>query len=211
MSLRQSLIDILWKYPGPTEAEARRWRRALIAMSSLALLAEGILVYILYHMNPAAPPFWLTAPAGWLWEHVPAARGFTNSSYDLRAQMPYVFAVFFFLVVATAALVACCNRRGSMLGMAVNFLQEGVLRKGVILVALPIVYYAVYFVVFSFDKDPVMGPNERSYRHYGVFFETRLGLLSAWVPLALFCGAFVGVHLALITEIPRLVRAARAP
>ncbi len=211
MSLRQSLIDILSSYPGPTEAEARRWRNALIAMGSLALLAEGILVYILYHMDPAAPPFWLAAPAGWLWEHVPAARGFTKSSYGLRAQMPYVFLVFFFLVVATAALAACCNRRGSMLGMAVNFLQEGVLKKGVILVALPIVYYAVYFVVFSFDKDPVMGPNERSYRHYGVFFETRLGLLAAWVPLALFCGAFVGVHLALIPEIPRLVRAARTP
>ncbi|WP_083925113.1 hypothetical protein [Thioalkalivibrio sp. ALJ15] len=211
MSIRQSLIDALSKYPGPTEAEARRWRNALIAMASLALLAEGILVYILYHMDPAAPPFWLATPAGWLWEHVPAARGFTTSSYGLREQMPYVFVVFFFLVVATAALVACCNRRGSILGMAVNFLQEGAFRQGVILFALPIVYYAVYFVVFSSDPDPVMGPNDRSYRHYGVFFEARLGILAAWVPLALFCGSFIGVHLALIPEIPRLLRAARAP
>ncbi|OOC08891.1 hypothetical protein B1A74_13865, partial [Thioalkalivibrio halophilus] len=136
MSLRQSLIDILSKYPGPTEAEARRWRNALIAMGSLALLAEGVLVYILYHMDPGAPPFWLAAPAGWLWEHVPAARGFTNSSYGLRAQMPYVFVVFFFLVVATAALVACCNRRGAMFGMAVNFLEERLHRRLLIVVVL---------------------------------------------------------------------------
>ncbi|WP_019567491.1 hypothetical protein [Thioalkalivibrio sp. ALMg13-2] len=210
MSIRQSLINLLAKYPGPTEAEARRWRYALVAMGALALVAEGSLVFILYHMDPAAPPFWLTAPAGWLWEHVPAARGFTNSSYALRAQMPYVFVVFFLLVIATAALVACCNRRGSMFGMAVNFLQEGIFRQAVILVVLPIVYYAVYFVVFSSDQDPVMGPNERSYRHYSVFFEAHLGVLSAWVPLAIFCGFFIGVHLALIPEIPRLVRAAWA-
>ncbi|WP_019627753.1 hypothetical protein [Thioalkalivibrio sp. AKL10] len=209
MSIRQSLIKFLAKYPGPTEAEARRWRYALIAMGALALVAEGSLVFILYHMDPAAPPFWLTAPAGWLWEHVPAARGFTNSSYALRAQMPYVFVVFFFLVVTTAALVACCNRRGSMFGMAVNFLQEGFFRQAVILVVVPIVYYAVAFFVFSSDLDPVSSPSERSYRHYGLVFETEMGVATAWVPLALFCGSFIGVHLSMIAEVPRLVRAAR--
>ncbi|ADC70629.1 hypothetical protein TK90_0113 [Thioalkalivibrio sp. K90mix] len=209
MSIRQSLIDLLAKYPGPTEAEARRWRYALMAMGAFALLAEGVLVYILYYMDPAAPPFWLAAPAGWLWEHVPAARGFTNSSYGLRAQMPYVFVVFFLLVIATAALVACCNRRGSIFGMAVNFLQEGIFRQGVILVAVPIVYYAVAFFVFSSDLEAVSSPSERSYRHYGLFFETEMGVATAWVPLALFCGSFIGVHLSMIAEIPRLLRAAR--
>lgn len=47
MILRQSLIDILSIYPGPTGAEARRWRNVPIAMGSLALLVEGILVYML--------------------------------------------------------------------------------------------------------------------------------------------------------------------
>lgn len=117
--MKQSIIDWLESVPGPTEAQALRWRRIRWGLVGLAVLAEILLWYVLYIMDVGNPPTSLGFLADWLLEHVPAARGHANFSYSLRREMPYVFTVvFLFSILVASAFALFNNNRLAMRGVA---------------------------------------------------------------------------------------------
>jgi len=163
MGMKQSILDWLESVPGPPEAQDQRWRRIRWGLVGLAVLAEILLWYVLYRMDVDDPPLWLSMPANWLLEHVPAAQGYTNLAFSLKGEMPYIFVIgFLFAHVVAAAILLFDHER-----VAFNALRRvfgfRLQRALFYLVSVELVFAVlVYLNIYGFESELTVD-GERTY------------------------------------------------
>ncbi len=198
MGVKQSIIDWLESVPGPTEAQARRWRRVRWGLVGLAVLAEILLWYVLYRMDVNDPPLWLNVPANWLLQHVPAAQGYTNLAFALREEMPYVFMIgFLFSHVVAAAILLFDHDRVAFLSLS-RVLRFRLGRAFFYLVSAELAFgILVYLKVYGFESELTVD-GQRTY--LANINESPLALMVVHLLFYGFLGAVLGQHLAFLRD-----------
>lgn len=201
MGMKQSIIEWLESVPGPTEAQAHRWRRVRWGLVGLAVVAEILLWYVLYRMDVNDPPMWLSVPADWLLDNVPAAQGHTNLSFALREHMPYVFTIGFVFsaMVAISFLLFNHNRLGFY--VAGNILRMpwpkaifAIFFGEIAMVLL------VYFKLYGFTAEVSLSGEKTSLAYID---EIPLAVMGVWVPFYGLFGVIFGQHLSFLRDLFR--------
>lgn len=198
MGMKQSIIDWLENAPGPTEAEARRWRRVRWGLVGLAVLAEILLWYVLYRMDVRDPPFWLKYPTNWIFENIPAAQGHTNLAFTLREKMPYIFTIgFSFAHLVAAAIVFFNHERVPFFGVR-RVLSFPLGRAVIHLFLLEVLFVSFLFWSYFFSSE-ISVTGDRTYMGYVP--EIPIALMLVWVLMHGVIGAFLGQHLVLLRDL----------
>ncbi|OOC50265.1 MULTISPECIES: hypothetical protein [Thioalkalivibrio] len=206
MGMKQGVIDWFEGVPGPTEDQDRRWRRVRWGLVGVAVLAKVLLWYVLYYMDVNNPPTWLSVPTEWLLANVPAAQGRTNFAYNLRDQMPYIFAIAFFYSILVAASFLFFNRRRMVVLGVVRIIGEGVSPKiafGLLFGWVPMVLI-VYFGLYAFSSDVTHSAEKIG---LSSMQEWSFAVMIYWVPMYGLIGAILGQHLVFFRDV--LVRTLR--